>query len=90
MTIEEIKEKCVGDFDVVEILEAFTEIGYCLNLINDDNGMWAIGSDGMQSVRYEANMDLETWFFIPARCFKPTIREAITYYVDGLGEYDEI
>jgi hypothetical protein len=78
-------EKDADDLDVVQVLEWLVASGYCPNLIYDDNGFWAVSSFGMQNIRADGE-DLEFTEMIEGRFFKPSIREAIKYYVEQLYE----
>ena len=50
MEIEQIKEKLINrDINCEQALESLSEIGYCPNLLNDDNGHWAVKFDGFQN-----------------------------------------
>ncbi len=53
-------------------------------LVNDDNGHWAVSASGIQRVCCgEDPVDVETTFFIEAKYWRPTIREAIEAYLDA-------
>lgn len=59
-------------------LEEQVKNGACPAVINDDDGRWAVCFDGFQNVPIgEGAFDLHTTFFIEAKCFRNTIREAI-------------
>jgi len=89
-TNEEVKEmlNCIiADFpstDVDITLERLTEIGHCPSLVYDDNGHWAIGYNGTFSVRHSPDADYKGSVYIETECFKPTIREAVEYYIMNL------
>lgn len=84
MTKERIKGLVKSGIYTAEgILENLTQIGLCPNLIFDDNGYWGISSNGIQGIRGK-DEDLEVIDFVEARFFKPTIREAVKYYVEQL------
>jgi hypothetical protein len=76
-------EKDSDDLNVVQVLEWLVASGFCPNLIYDDSGFWAVSSFGMQNVRKDGE-DLEVTEIIEGRFFKPTIREAIKYFVEHL------
>ena len=47
-------------------------------LINDDNGHWAVSETGMQTVPSpDGPCDIDTNFFVEAKEWKPTIRQAL-------------
>lgn len=71
------------DLDVVQVLEWLVASGYCPTLIYDDNGFWAVSSFGMHNIRSDGG-DFEFTEIIDGRFFKPTIREAIKYFVEHL------
>lgn len=62
--------------DILEQLQKLNDEGWCINLINDDNGYWAFGTDGVQNVRLLQSDDLETVTFIEGKMFADTINEA--------------
>lgn len=71
------------EFDFV--IQQLANLGHCLNLLNDDNGHWAIVSDGTKKVVYgdDPQDDVEThfFFFVEANQWKPTIQEALIEYL---------
>jgi hypothetical protein len=75
----------IGDFKTLEfefIIEQLSHLGHCPNLINDDNGHWAISSNGVQNVvTGDKPDDVENHFFIEAEEWKDTPREALWYYL---------
>jgi hypothetical protein len=81
------------DTELLDALEALVDRGDCPGiirqgvrvpgLVNDDNGNWAVSASGMQNVVCgDEPSDVETTFFIEAKDWKPTLREAINYYLD--------
>jgi len=68
-------------FSPTDILEKLADIGHCPCLINDDNGNWAVASDGWQNIRGTGG-DLETTLIVRAEFFKPTISEAVRLYLE--------
>lgn len=61
-------------------LEALVGLGYCPNLLSDDNGHWAVTFDGLQNVPFgEEAVDIVTTMFVEATAWKDTIREALLY-----------
>jgi len=70
----------VLEFDF--IMQHLSYLGECVNLINDDNGHWAVCGDGYQSVAYgDEPVDVETHFFIEAIHWKDTPKEALIHYL---------
>jgi hypothetical protein len=66
-------------------LEQLADQGYCPNLLNDDNGHWALVFDGFQQVpEGKEPQDIETSFFVIKEFWKPTIQEAIEYSLKEL------
>lgn len=81
---EKIIEKIVTGREFLEIdfiIESITHLGAAPNLLYDDNGYFAMTSDGYQTVVSESPADIETSFLVPARKWKPNIREAVIYYL---------
>jgi len=63
-------------------MEELSKLGQCPNLLNDDNGNWAVTSDGYQNVVAGDNPeDVETHFFVEAKNWKKTPKEALKYYL---------
>ena len=56
---------------------------HCASLVNDDNGRWAVTSNGFQNVSSkgvlvtESAIDIETAFWVEACEWKDSVREAI-------------
>ena len=46
-------------------------------LLSDDAGRWAITGDGMQNVPSDEASDIMTSFFVEAKDWYPSVREAI-------------
>lgn len=72
-----------------ERLDALEKIGNGLGLIEDDNGYWAVGTEGHQNIRCDGFFvggDLETVHWIEAKMFRKTIREAIDVFLDAQEE----
>lgn len=64
------------DFDF--IMEQLSHLGWCPNLLYDDNGHWAVSSDGYQNVVYgDKPEDVETHFYIEAEDWKNSPKEAL-------------
>lgn len=67
-----------------ELLDWFEHTGaeYCMALLSDDDGRWAVSINGGQSIPVEAWAqgkpgDVDTYFSISANDWKPSIREAL-------------
>jgi len=71
------------DFDLIEELNRYTDKGWCINLINDDNNHWAFAHFGMQNIRKMPDGDFETTLFIDGTAFKDSIYEAWKYFADN-------
>lgn len=70
-----------------DILEAYSHTGGAPCLIYDDNGNWAITTEGYQSISLEDEpQDLQSSFLVEARFFKPNIRDAVKYWFDDMFE----
>ena len=63
------------------IFEELTNLGWAPNLLYDDNGNFAISGDGIQSISDEPD-DCDMHHFIKKDLWKPSIREALDYYLD--------
>lgn len=67
-----------------EALELLTKKGFCPNLLNDDNGHWAVAFDGFQNVPVgDEPGDIFTSIFIEKSRWKKTIREALIYSLEN-------
>ena len=65
------------------ILDELSNLGQAPNLLYDDNGHFAIASDGFQNVSSEEEpIDMKMSFFVPKESWKKTIREALDFYLD--------
>ena len=69
-------------YEVDFIIETFTRFGASPNIIYDDNGLFAIVEEGVQSVVY-GNQRLEGAFtlIVEKKQWKKSIREALKYYI---------
>lgn len=81
MTINKIKRKVKNkEISCEQAFERLAEIGYCPNLLNDDNGHWAVKFDGFQNVPSSDNPeDISTIFFIEEKDWKNSIYEALIW-----------
>ena len=79
MMEEKLKTVLMTDTKRLDWLE--DRQGY--GLISDDFGRWAISSSGMQNIPDNADVPsyIATTFFIEAADWKPSIREAIDYFI---------
>ena len=63
---------------VEQALQELCEIGYCPNLLNDDDGRWAVAFDGFQDVVMgDEAQDINTSFFVEAKQWHSNIRQAL-------------
>lgn len=77
----------MNDTERINWLETITKNGACPALVNDDNGHWAVVFDGIQSVSHgQKPMDVSTTFFIKAKDWKNTIRQAIDTAIRQRGQ----
>lgn len=77
--------KSYFDFLSVDfILEELSKIGMCPSLIYDDNGHWAIATDGFQNVASgDEPQDMEIIHYnIEAKYWKNTVREALLFFIN--------
>ena len=79
MNYEEIKQKVTNrEINCEQAFESLAEIGYCPNLLNDDNGHWAVKFDGFQNVPMCDEPEyISTTCFIEAKDWKDSIYEAL-------------
>lgn len=64
------------------VLNKLSESGDCPNLLNDDNGHWALVFDGIQSVPEEDISDMWTCFHVGKEYWKDSIYEAVLYSLE--------
>ena len=79
------------DKERLDWLQKKVETGACPGLINDDNGHWAVSFDGIQNVPDTDPCDIQTTFFVFARDWKDSIREAIDHAIatyEQIGDYE--
>lgn len=66
------------DKERIDWLEEQAMNGACPGLVNDDNGHWAVSCSGFQNaVCGEETQDVETTFFVEAKEWKGSVRDAI-------------
>lgn len=72
------------------ILHHLSKLGICVNVLNDDNGHWAVTGDGYQSLAGEDTpCDIETHFWVGARHWKADLREALEFFLTDNEDEDE-
>jgi len=70
------------EFEVDFIIETWTHLGYALNVIYDDNGLFAVSGDGFQPVvTGDERIEGAITTIVAKEQWKPTIREALIYYL---------
>lgn len=82
---EEIVSLIKKYFDFLEIdfiIESLTYLGHAPNILYDDDGRFAVEVEGFQTVPQDGPSDIEMSFFVEAKKWKSTIREAVKYYLD--------
>lgn len=83
---KEIESLIKTNFEFISfelIMDELANLGQAPNLLYDDNGNWAVTSQGFQNVVYgDEPQDVETHFFVEAKFWKPTPREALKYYLN--------
>jgi len=68
-----------------ERIDWLQKAGCGIALINDDNGYWAVATEGFQTVpEADGTTDIETTYFIEKKWWKSTVRKAIDYAVKNL------
>jgi hypothetical protein len=70
----------VNELDIDFIVEELTKLGQSPSILYDDNGHFAITSDGFQSISIEP-ADCDMYFHVAKQMWKSTIREALEYYL---------
>ena len=85
MEYNEILEKIKSrEINCEQALESLAEIGYCPNLLNDDNGHWAVKFDGFQNVPLgNSPEDISTTCFVEAKNWKNSIYEALIHAMEN-------
>ncbi len=75
--LKKLKKK---EINCEQAFEKLAEIGCCPNLLNDDNGHWAVAFDGFQNVPMgDDPEDIATTCFIEAKDWKNSIYEALVW-----------
>lgn len=87
MDYKELSEQIVSESDkeleanFAKHMQSMMMIGGAESLINNDNGMWAIGSGGCQNVICgDEPDDLSTVFQVDKKLFRKTIAGALRAY----------
>jgi len=69
--------------DIDFILESLSKLGHAPNLLYDDNGNWALTSDGVQTIPIEDDTnDIDLSFWVEKSLWKGSIREAVDHYLN--------
>ena len=77
--------------DILEKLELLVENGYCPGLIYDDNGHWALSTNGSQNMTtIEGKQDIWTSFVVEADDWHDSPLKAIEQSIKKLGLVDSI
>lgn len=64
------------------IIEELTHLGQAPSIVYNDHGYFAVTGDGVQNVVFEPS-DITITHFVEKDMWKPTIREALEYYLKG-------
>lgn len=73
--IDKIKNR---DISFIEALQELSEFGFCPNLLNDDNGHWAVVYDGFQTLAYgDEPCDVQSSFYVEKKFWKDNIYDAL-------------
>jgi hypothetical protein len=85
MMAEEIQLFIVNNFDNLEVdfmIESLTHLGDAPNIIYDDNGLFAVSSDGYQQViTGNEKIGGEITVYVTKDMWKESIREALKFYL---------
>ena len=80
--IMDIIKQFIDELDFDFVMQQLSYLGECPNLLNDDNGNWAVTGQGFQSVASgDEPEDVEMHFMVEASLWKPTPREALIKYL---------
>lgn len=75
------------ELEVDFIIDSLTCLGECPSLLYDDDGHFALTSDGSQSMSLtESPHDMDMVFWVKKEQWKDTIREALNHYLDQGGD----
>jgi hypothetical protein len=69
------------EINLEKALESLAKEGLCPAVVNDDFGNWAVSFSGYQNIPEKPGepSDIQSSFFIEAKEWKKTIREAFIY-----------
>ena len=90
--IEKIRKYVMDNLNILPvdfIVESLSDLGHAPNILYDDNGMFAVTSDSVQTVHAGDPVDMTMSFMVTKRFWKPSIREALVYYLTNEDEEDE-
>lgn len=78
--LKQLKNK---EINCEQALESLAKIGICLNLLNDDNGHWAVSCDGMQNVPLgDEPEDIQMVSIVVAEDWKESIYDALIWILE--------
>jgi hypothetical protein len=77
--INEYKDDLPFEF----IIEELTKLGQAPCLLYDDDGRFAVSADGFQDLSTEGGSDINMICFVEKEQWKPTVREALNYYLSN-------
>jgi hypothetical protein len=85
MKYEEIVSKVKNrEINCEQAFEDLSEIGFCPNLLNDDNGHWVVKFDGLQnSPMSDEPENISKTCFIEAKDWKDSIYEALVWSLEN-------
>lgn len=69
------------DLPIDFIIESLTKLGDSPSILYDDNGFFAVVTDGFQSISEISPDDTEMSFYVEKANWKPTVREALKFYL---------
>jgi hypothetical protein len=79
--LKKVKDR---EINCEQAFESLADIGYCPNLLNDDNGHWSVRFDGFQNVpTKDEPEDIHTTFFIKAKDWKESIYDALIWALEN-------
>jgi hypothetical protein len=68
----------------VDLLEEMASEGFSPNLLNDDDGRWALVFDGFQTVVVDGPQDVETGFVVGKEQWHDSVSAAIVYALKNI------
>lgn len=73
------------DLNFEFIVHHLSRLGMSVNLLYDDNGNWAIGSDGFQNISPDSEpTDTDMYFYIPKKSWQSSPSKALKYFLDDI------